>query len=764
MNAKLREARELLHDSEEKYRNLFNYCPTPMWIYDLETLCFLDVNEAAVRGYGYTRDEFLNMTIAEIRPKEDVALVKTAIGRLKQNIQNFNQVFSRHRKKNGELIQVKIESSSISFDGKWAQLVLATDITAEVEANRKLKTAQEIAALGYWNQNLLDGSMHWSDEVYGIFEVDPESFELTFENLVNKFHPDDRHVLFADPDKLLKGNEYYENEHRILSHTGKPKWVYERIRVVRDANGKPVKIEGVTLDIDKRKQAELEIKRKNQLLQATHAFASKLLMHNDWITAIKESFNIIGETVSVEDIYYFENHVHPDTSERLTSQRINWRNDGTVVLDDPAFQNIPFSVFGSFQTLSTGKPFHSIVSQLPEGPLKTTLAAQHIKSLLALPVFVNNVFHGFIGFNDTKSERSWQEDEVSFLDTLAFNLATTIEKRKVENEVRKSREQFQSVINNLPGITYRCLPDKDWTMTFLSDEVERMIGYTAADFIDNKTRSFASIIHPDDLPGTYSILKKIKRKEPFELEYRMVCKNSEVIWVKENGRGIFDDNDKLVYIDGVIIDITTNKQQQEALRDSNERFELVLKATGEAIVDWDIEKDIAIWGDGFRQLFGYNLDVYDNHLWSRNIHPHDKERVMATLQETIQDPAQFFFFAEFRYLKANGDIAHVQHRGIFVRDASGKAIRAIGSMTDITNLVEHTRKVEEQNDVLKEIAWTQSHVVRAPLASLMGLLELMKNRECMNLDEKELLEKLDVAADELDTVIHKIVQTTEHIL
>lgn len=764
MTEKLREARELPYDSEEKYRNLFNYCPIPMWIYDLETLYFLDVNEAAVRSYGYTRDEFLSMTIAAIRPKEDMALVKAAIDRVKHNIQNFNQGFFRHRKKTGELIQVKIESSSIPFDGKWAQLVLATDITAEVEASRKLKTAQEIAALGYWSQNLLDGSMHWSDEVYDIFEVDPASFELTFENLVNKFHPDDRHILFADLDTLLKDNEYYENEHRILSHAGKPKWIYERIRVVRDANGKPVKIEGVTLDIDKRKQAELEIKRKNQLLQATHAFASKLLMHNDWIAAINESFNIIGETVSVENIYYFENHVHPDTGERLTSQRINWQNDGTVVLDDPAAQNIPFSLFGSFQTLSTGKPFHSIVSQLPEGVLKATLETQNIKSLLALPVFVNNVFHGFIGFNDTKNERSWLEDEVSFLDTLAFNLATTIEKRKVENEVRRSREQFQSVINNLPGITYRCLPDKDWTMTFLSDEVERMIGYTAADFIDNKTRSFASIIHPDDLPGTYSILKKIKRKKSFELEYRMVCKNGDVIWVKENGRGIFDDNDKLIYIDGVIIDITETKQQQEALRVSNERFELVLKATGEAIVDWDIENDKAIWGDGFRQLFGYNLDVYDNHLWSRNIHPHDKERVIAALEQTIQDPAQFFFFAEFRYLKASGDIAHVQHRGIFVRDASGKAIRAIGSMTDITNLVEHTRKVEAQNDVLKEIAWTQSHVVRAPLASLMGLLELMKNRECMNLDEKELLEKLDVAADELDTVIHKIVQTTEHIL
>jgi PAS domain S-box-containing protein len=610
----------------------------------------------------------------------------------------------------------------------------------------------------------LTGAIHWSDAVYNIFEVDPASFELTFDNLLGKFHPDDRSLLLSDFEVLLGEKAYYESEHRILSRTGAPKWVYERIRLVRDANGKAMRIEGVILDVDKHKKAELDIQRKNQLLNATQAFVSKLLKHNDWITAIKESFNIIGDTVSVERIYYFENHTDLVTGEALTSQRISWINDGTVVLDDPASQNMPFSIFGSFQTLSTGKPFHGIVSQLPEGMLKTTLAAQHIKSLLALPVFVNNVFHGFIGFDDTKNERSWQEDEVSFLDTLAFNLATAIEKRKVEYEVRESREQFQSVINNLPGITYRCLPDKDWTMTFLSDEVERMIGYTAAEFIDNKTRSFASIIHPDDLPVTYSILKKIKRKEPFELEYRMVCKNGHIVWVKENGRGIFDDNDNLIYIDGVIIDITTSKQQQEALRDSNERFELVLKATGEAIVDWDIEKDIAIWGDGFRQLFGYDLDIYDNHLWSRNIHPHDKERVMAKLQETIQDPAQFFFFAEFRYLKANGDIAHVQHRGIFVRDASGKAIRAIGSMTDVTNLVEHTRKVEEQNDVLREIAWTQSHVVRAPLASLMGLLELMKNRECMNLDEKELLEKLDVAADELDTVIHKIVQTTEQIL
>src|SRR6185312_3554750 len=122
--AKLEEA---LKDSEERYRLLFESTPQPIWVYDEETLAFLAVNEASIRTYGYSREEFLKMTIKDVRPKEDVPalLIKTAVG-------VDGPVLTspwRHQKKDGSVIYVEITSHSLMFGKRRAKLVIATDVT-----------------------------------------------------------------------------------------------------------------------------------------------------------------------------------------------------------------------------------------------------------------------------------------------------------------------------------------------------------------------------------------------------------------------------------------------------------------------------------------------------------------------------------------------------------------------------------------------------------------------------------------------------------
>lgn len=111
--------------SEQRYRQLFESNPHPMWVYDLETLKFLSVNDAAIHSYGYSRAEFEAMTIKEIRPEEDVPVLLEHIpGRVENEPSSW-----KHRKKNGTLIDVEIASHSLEFDGRPAVLVLANDIT-----------------------------------------------------------------------------------------------------------------------------------------------------------------------------------------------------------------------------------------------------------------------------------------------------------------------------------------------------------------------------------------------------------------------------------------------------------------------------------------------------------------------------------------------------------------------------------------------------------------------------------------------------------
>jgi PAS domain S-box-containing protein len=113
-------------ESEEGYRLLFESNPHAMWIYDRDTLAFLAVNDSAVERYGYGRHEFLNMTLKDIRPSQDVPSLLEKVSRIKPGM---NSASSRHLKKDGTLIEVEIVSHTLQFNGKRAELVLAMDLS-----------------------------------------------------------------------------------------------------------------------------------------------------------------------------------------------------------------------------------------------------------------------------------------------------------------------------------------------------------------------------------------------------------------------------------------------------------------------------------------------------------------------------------------------------------------------------------------------------------------------------------------------------------
>ena len=123
-----------LEESEERYRLLFEVHPQPMWVVDATTLAFLAVNGAALGLYGYTREEFGSMTADQIRPPEDVESLRKAF---QDRSADYRQRIWRHRKKNGELIHVKVVSFNLEFSGRPARLGVIYEVTPQVKAEEK---------------------------------------------------------------------------------------------------------------------------------------------------------------------------------------------------------------------------------------------------------------------------------------------------------------------------------------------------------------------------------------------------------------------------------------------------------------------------------------------------------------------------------------------------------------------------------------------------------------------------------------------------
>lgn len=255
---------EILRQSEQRYRDLFQLHPYPLWVLDLETLAFLAVNDAAVNDYGYSQAEFLSMTIKDIRPPEDVPIL------VDRNSVHFSKVKQagvwRHQKRDGTLIYVEITAHELVFVGRQARLVLARDITQEKQAREALQASEE--KFRQIAENIHEIFWMSDDEMHEVLYVNPVYEQIwgrTRENLyanpksfIDAVHPEDRERVIANLEQNAK--KEFDIEYRIVRPDGSVRWVWDRCFPIKNAAGEVYRRAGITQDITERKQAE-EIRR-----------------------------------------------------------------------------------------------------------------------------------------------------------------------------------------------------------------------------------------------------------------------------------------------------------------------------------------------------------------------------------------------------------------------------------------------------------------------------------------------------------------------
>lgn len=154
---------------------------------------------------------------------------------------------------------------------------------------------------------------------------------------------------------------------------------------------------------------------------------------------------------------------------------------------------------------------------------------------------------------------------------------------ELEKALTQSELQFQNLIKNIPGIVYLCYNDEHWTMHYMVKEIEKISGYPASDFINNNVRSYASIIHPDDVDiVAKTIEENISKDKPYEIEYRIIRKDGEIVWVYEKGQKVHSEDNK-IWLSGIIFDITEKKQATIALDIATQEWQVTFDAIPYAV-------------------------------------------------------------------------------------------------------------------------------------------------------------------------------------
>jgi PAS domain S-box-containing protein len=257
-----------LKESEKQFRDLFDFNPLPMWVYDLSTLKFLNVNAAAIRNYGYSRDEFLSMTIEQIRPKDQIPILHKALEANKIENRGYTSGIYKHKTKNGQVIDVEIQGNIIDFYGIRAELILAIDITDKIrkeasirESLDKFDIVSKATSDVIWDLDLVENKIRYNQAFKNVFGYEIENMEYTRDWWSKNIHPDDYDkFLVGIHDILQSGDKRIQIEYRFLCSDGTYKYVNDRAFVVMDKHNKPIRVIGAMQDITKKKEEENRLK------------------------------------------------------------------------------------------------------------------------------------------------------------------------------------------------------------------------------------------------------------------------------------------------------------------------------------------------------------------------------------------------------------------------------------------------------------------------------------------------------------------------
>lgn len=543
---------------------------------------------------------------------------------------------------------------------------------------------------------------------------------------IDRLHPDDK-PLYEQNLKKLESVGYIECTYRIHTNHG-IRWMNDRLRLITDKQGKALRLEGIASDITTLKEAQ---RRSEDVLQKSEERMKAFVENSVDITSVIDfDGHLLYTSPNVQRILEYETMpstykdlVHPDDLDQFTNGVAGLSgNPGT------SFE----SVMRVKNKTGEWRWFEGV-----------TINLYHVESVKGI----------------------------------LSNHRDITERKRMYDELKKS-QYFLEKATEAGSIGYwTSEPDPENGKLTWSKGVFNIFQIDEGDF-NQKNSTLIQIVHPDDRKRVLDMARiAIEGIGAYNIDHRIVLKDGRVKWVNQRAQILRNEKNEAQLLVGVVQDINDRKIIEEVLREYNDRYEILSKATNDVIWDWDIEQDKVVYNDSMRTVLGYDdtSRKSTSAWWAERIHPQDHDRIMAELNEVFAAHLPKWDF-KYRYISGAGDYRHIQDRAYVVYDATGKPKRMIGSMQDVTELTEYRlsleKKVRERTEELNKALEKErdlvemksnfvsiaSHEFRTPLATISlatGYVKRYKARLAPEEIDKK-LEAIETQVKHMSTLLNDV--------
>ena len=673
--------------SEQRYRDLFNNNPLPLYIFDFTNRNIIEVNNAALKKYSYSREKFLCLTLRDIVSAADFRAFENVL----KDENSFTQVSKRiwkHKKKNSGIMYMNITGNVIDYKGTRCALMLLDDITEKIiaEEQKEFERRDKEALINTTNDQI------WS--------------------VSNDF-------------KLIAGNKAFVNSIKLIS--GKTIMQGDQL---------------LTKDIFTGKMLDFWQEMYSRSLSG-ESFKKEVTIP-DPATATQQwnevSFSPIYDGKAITGVACYrrnitDNKLHQiellNTNKKLeTAQQMArlgyWE---LTIKDNTSFWSAElYNIFGLKQT-SPRITFNQIIDVVYPDDKKTVI--KNYKLAIAGQQPLNQEHRILLKDGSVKTvvqKGTLVYDEQGQPVALEGTAQDITQAKLAEKAIKDSEEKYRMIFNSNP------LPN--WIFDLESLQILEVNNAAIAHYGYSRKEFSNMLINDLFIKEEVASAIKINQEARYQGiknfgQWQHVKKNGEVINVDITGHAIFYNNKNAVMI--VSNDITGIIQAQQALVKSNERFEYATKATFDAIWDHDLVNNTMFWGEGFNSLFGYNVNELELSVLDREkfTHPDDKQRVLDSLNDVIKDAHQTYWQSEYRFKKNDESYATVIDCALVVRDNSGMPYRIIGAMQDITERIQSEITLKELNNQLNkraaELAGSNAELEQFVLHSIARPAGTVKN-------------------------------------